>query len=291
MFSLNRSCEISTLAELLRSKNQLCKPLEIKTDEEILYITNLTQSGKGCLSFSTKPMDLRSDEGWVVCPQNSLPYDRNLNVLRPRLGFVHLLTYLVEDIGFADRHSEIIDRTATVSQSAILGKGVRIGANTFIADGVTIGDFVSIGSNCVVKPYAVLGFDGFGFERDENEIPLRFPHLGSVVIGNGVELGSYTTVNRGSLKDTIIGDNVKVDDHVHIAHNVTIGARTLITAHSCIGGSVTIGNDVWVGLGSRIIDHVRIGNNVTIGVGCNVCSNILEGTKVMGYTAKRIPTL
>ena len=104
--------------------------------------------------------------------------------------------------------------------------------------------------------FCAIGRDGFGWYGNP---PKRFPHVGHVAFGTGVELGSLVTIDRGSIGDTIIGDHVKIDNGVHVGHNVVIGARSLLTAHCNIGGSAQIGEDCWIGLGAQIKNQVRIG--------------------------------
>lgn len=117
-----------------------------------------------------------------------------------------------------------------------LNKGVVVGAETVIENNVVVGAGVEIGARCVVKSGAVIGEDGFGFERDELGRPIRLIHLGSVVIGDDVEIGSLATVCRGTLGNTVIEDFAKIDDHVHIAHNVVVRTAALITACAEVSG-------------------------------------------------------
>lgn len=145
---------------------------------------------------------------------------------------------------------------------------------------------VSLGQNTKVCDTAKLGNDGFGFEPDENGDLVFFPHFGNVIIGDNVRIGSHVCVDRGNLHDTIIEDGVKIDNLVHIAHNVCVGQNTLIVAGSVICGSVKIGKNCFIGANSTIKEHLTIGNNVVIGMGSVVTKDIPDGEIWVGNPAK-----
>jgi len=147
---------------------------------------------------------------------------------------------------------------------------------------------IIIGNNCEIKPSAVLGNDGFGFEPDEKGDLEFFPHFGNVIIGNNVRIGSHVCIDRGNMHDTIIEDNVKIDNLVHIAHNVNIGKNTLVVAGSVICGSVKIGESCFIGANSTIRQKLKIGNNVIIGMGSVVTKDISDNEVWAGNPAKFI---
>ena len=153
--------------------------------------------------------------------------------------------------------------------------------HTIIANNVIISDNVRIGKSCYIKSNTVIGEDGFGFDFEEDGTPFRIPHIGSVYIGNNVEIGAQNTIARGTLDNTIIEDNVKTDDQVHIAHNCKIGKNTLITACVEISGSVEIGANCWIGPNSSIIQKIKIEDNVTIGIGTIVIKDVAAKKKIM----------
>ncbi len=188
--------------------------------------------------------------------------------------------------------------------NVIIGKKVKIGENTFIGhnsiieDNVIIGKNCSIGSNVVIKKTiignnvnvsdgTIIGKKGFGFFPKKNK-NLRYPHIGVVIIKDNVEIGSNNTIDRGSIGNTIIGENTFLDNQVHIAHNVKIGKNCIITAQVGFAGSSEIGDSVLIGGQAGISGHLKIGNNVQIGGGSGVIKNIPDNTKVMGYPAKDI---
>ena len=145
---------------------------------------------------------------------------------------------------------------------------------------------IRIGKDSIICPTAKLGNDGFGFEPDEDGELIYFPHFMGVVIGDNVRIGSYTCIDRGNLKDTEIQDGVKIDNLVHIAHNVRIGKNTIVVAGSVICGSVEIGNNCFIGANCTIKEHIKIGNNVTIGMGSVVTKDIPDGSLAYGNPAK-----
>lgn len=145
---------------------------------------------------------------------------------------------------------------------------------------------IIIGDNCEIKPSAVLGNDGFGFEPDENGDLVFFPHFGNVVIEDNVRIGSHVCIDRGNMHDTIIKDGVKIDNLVHVGHNVTIGKNTLVVAGSVICGSVEIGENCFIGANSTIRQKLKIGNNVVIGMGAVVTKDIPDNEIWAGNPAK-----
>ena len=175
----------------------------------------------------------------------------------------------------------IIGKEAHVGSYSSIGKNVKIGVGTIIENNVHIDDNTSIGDYCYIKSNTVIGESGFGFVFD-NEVPIKIAHLGDVIIKNNVEIGANCTVARGTIDSTVIRDHVKIDDHVHIAHNCTIGSKTIITAHVLLSGSVTIGKSCWIGPNSSIIQNILIGDNSLIGIGSIITKDLPNKSKVMG---------
>lgn len=167
-----------------------------------------------------------------------------------------------------------------------IGKDVEIGNNVVIKNNVSIEGKVIIGNDTVIHSGAVIGMDGYGYYDDINNRHLRVPHLGGVVIGNNVEIGSNTCIAKGCLGDTIINDDVKIDNLCHIAHNVVIGKRSKIIALTLLGGSSTIGEDVWVAPCSAVKNQVIVGDSSLVGMGAVVTKNVESKTVVAGVPAK-----
>lgn len=192
-----------------------------------------------------------------------------------------------------------IHPTALIDKDANIGKGVYIGPYTMIGkarigDGciidayVRIHDCVVMGSNCHVKAGAVLGGEGFGFEKDENGNRFRFPQIGNLIIGNHVEIGSNTCIDRGALSDTIIGDYTKINNLCHIAHNNVIGNNVEITGCVNLSGGNIIEDNAWISPNSSLRGYIHVGKNAVIGTGAVVTKNIPAGEVWIGNPAHQL---
>jgi UDP-3-O-[3-hydroxymyristoyl] glucosamine N-acyltransferase LpxD len=166
---------------------------------------------------------------------------------------------------------------------------VVIGDGTEVRHHVVIGDGVSIGNKCLLKSQCVVGEDGFGFERDNNHVPVRIPHIGSVEVGSYVEIGSCTTIMRGTLDNTVIENYVKIDDHVVIGHNVHIEENCLLTACQ-VGGSTRVKKNTFLTTNATIRNGIVIGENVLVGIGSVVTKSTEDNVIIAGNPAKVIKT-
>ena len=176
-----------------------------------------------------------------------------------------------------------IGKHTNIGSNSVIEHDVKIGKNCIIGYGVILKKVI-IGDNVVIQDNSKVGQKGFGF------IPLKiknfkFPHIGKVEIKDNVEIGSGCTIDRGSVDDTIIGENTYLDNQVHIAHNVQIGSNCMIAGQVGFAGSSTIGNNVMIGGQAGVSGHLKIGNNVKIGGGSGVVKNIEDSQTVMGYPA------
>jgi UDP-3-O-[3-hydroxymyristoyl] glucosamine N-acyltransferase len=186
----------------------------------------------------------------------------------------------------------LIDKSANIGSNTLIGNNVIIKANVHIGKNCTIGSNVIIenslfGDNIIIKSGTLIGQVGFGFNFEKKK-RIKFPHIGRVIIENGVQIGSFCTIDRGSLTDTVIGEFTSIDNQVQIAHNVKVGNFCMIAAQSGIAGSTIIGNNVKIGGQTGISGHLTIGNNVKIGGKSGVVANIEDNQIVMGYPAKSI---
>ena len=141
-----------------------------------------------------------------------------------------------------------------------------------------------IGNNVVIQDGSKIGQKGFGFIPIKGK-NIKFPHIGKVLIKNNVEIASNCTIDRGSVDDTIIGENTYLDNQVHIAHNVKIGSNCMIAGQVGFAGSASVGDNVSIGGQAGISGHLKIGNNVKIGGGSGVVKDIADNQIVMGYPA------
>jgi len=191
-----------------------------------------------------------------------------------------------------------IGKNTLIDKSANIGKGTDIGNNVIIKHDVYIGKNCKIGSNVIIenallgdsitiKSGTLIGQTGFGFNFEKKK-RIKFPHIGRVIIENDVQIGSFCTIDRGSLTDTVVGECTSIDNQVQIAHNVKIGNFCMIAAQVGIAGSTIIGNNVKIGGQTGISGHLFIGNNVKIGGKSGVIADIEDNQTVMGYPAKSI---
>jgi len=209
-----------------------------------------------------------------------------------------------------------IHPTAVIDKTAKIGKGCKIGAGTYVGKNVVLGEEVilypnvtvfddttignktvvwsgtvirertEIGQSCIFHNNVSIGADGFGYRpsSDGNGL-VKIPHIGNVIIGNQVEIGANSCVDRGKFSATIVGDGCKIDNLVQIAHNCVLGQSCIMAGSSGLAGSVTLGNGVIIGGSASIKDHVTIGDGATVGAGSGVIANVSAGKTVLGYPA------
>ena len=187
-------------------------------------------------------------------------------------------------------------KNVLIGSNVKIGKNCSIGHNTIIEKNVVIGDNCSIGSNTIIRNTilknhvkildgCVVGKKGFGF-FPSNKNNYRFPQIGIVLINDYSEIGCGSTIDRGSISNTIIGRNTYLDNQIHIAHNVKIGDNCIIAGQVGFAGSSILGNNVMIGGQAGISGHLKIGNNIKIGGGSGVIKDIPDNSRVMGYPAK-----
>jgi UDP-3-O-[3-hydroxymyristoyl] glucosamine N-acyltransferase len=189
-------------------------------------------------------------------------------------------------------------RNPDVHESARIGRDVRIGPFTAIGPDVEIGDGTvigagvhivhsSIGCDCLIGSNSVIGGPGFGYEDDdETKDVVEFPQIGRVRIGDRVRLGANNTVDRAALGETLVEDDCKFDNAVHIGHNARIGKRCKITAHAMIAGSVVVGAGTWIAPSAAIRDWRTVGEDALIGIGAVVIKDVPDGATVAGNPAR-----
>jgi len=236
-----------------------------------------------------------------------------VHVANPKLAFARMVAELVPSRAVERRVHEtaIVDESATIGTGVAIGAwstvgpgssvgagtvigsgcsigaGVRIGPDGVVHPNVTIYDGVRIGNRVVVHAGAVIGADGFGFVADGGQFH-KFPQVGDVRIGDDVEIGANSTIDRGALDSTVIGDGTKIDNLVQIAHNVRIGRNCVIAAQTGISGSATIEDGVMLGGQVGVADHVRIEAGAVAGAQAGIPSGkiIRKGTMVWGTPAR-----
>ena len=178
-----------------------------------------------------------------------------------------------------------------IEEDCFIDHDCVIGDNTVILTGATLRNNVKVGKNCIIKEKAVIGSSGFTFTHDPEGNNYRIPSWGGVNIGDDVEIGTYVTVCSGTASPTTILNNVKIDDHVHVGHDVIIGKNTIITAGVVIGGYVEIGKKVYIGIGANLKNRISIGDNSIIGMAARVYKNVHANTTMMNEAAMPINEL
>lgn len=173
-----------------------------------------------------------------------------------------------------------------VAPNAVIGRNVQIGRNGYVGAGATVQNAL-IGNSVIIHPGVRIGQDGFGFVAGR-AAPEKMPQLGRVVIQDHVEIGANTSIDRGALADTIIGEHTKIDNLCQIAHNVRIGRCCLIAGQCGISGSVTLGDGVMLGGGAGIADHLSVGSGAAIAAGSGLMHNVPPGEKWGGSPAMPI---
>ncbi len=198
----------------------------------------------------------------------------------------------------------IIGATAAIGAGCYIGPGVvigtgtklypnvtvlddtRIGSRTVIWSGTVIRERCSIGNGCIIHPNVTIGSDGFGYRPSpDGRGMVKIPQIGTVEVGDGVEIGAGSSVDRGKFSATSIGDGTKIDNLVQIAHNCKLGRSCVMAGQSGLAGSVTLGDGVIMGGGARVNDHVTVGSGVRIGGNAGVVSDVAPGKTLLGMPA------
>ena len=241
-----------------------------------------------------------------------------LEVDDPYVGYA-VAAQMFEDVsplfGEGIHPSAVIDKSAEIGGSASVGPGTvigagakigagcRIGANCVIERGVKIGESsridsgavirygTVIGARAVIQSGAVIGSDGFGNARDKNGKFVRIPCFGNVVIGDDADIGACTTIDRGNFEPTVIGNGVKLDNLIHIAHNVELGEDTAIAAQTGISGSTKVGKRVIIAGQAGFVGHITIGDDSFVCAQAGVSKDVEQGSKVTGSPAREFMTM
>lgn len=234
----------------------------------------------------------------VICHHQDYPEDlfsgvkSLIMVSNPRLIFMRVTSnFFVSSPKPSIHPSAIIDPEAKIGENVTIRANCVIGAadigeGAVLHEGVIIRNQTIIGKRVTIFPGTVIGGDGYGYERNEAGELEKFPHIGGVVIENDVEIGSNTCIDRGSIGDTRIRSRARIDNLVHVAHNVDVGEDVAVIALSLLGGSVKIGKGAWIAPSAVIRNQIEIGENATIGLGAVVTKNVPAGSTVLGNPAK-----
>jgi UDP-3-O-[3-hydroxymyristoyl] glucosamine N-acyltransferase len=274
-------------------------------NNELTFFNNLNyeKEARHCRALacivSEKNVNLLNKNVISIISRNPLiDFYKVVNLFYPETSFDN------EEINILKNNKNFLKKNIFIGVNTLIDKSVNIGSNTKIGNNVIIKSKVHIGKNCIIgsniiienaligdnviiKSGTLIGQTGFGFNFEKKK-KIKFPHIGRVIIDNNVQIGSFCTIDRGSLTDTVIGEFTSIDNQVQIAHNVKIGNFCMLAAQSGIAGSTIIGNNVKIGGQTGISGHLYIGNNVKIGGKSGVISDIKDNQIVMGYPAKSI---
>jgi len=269
----------------------------------IVRVASLTNITRYSLVFVKKvqhpdlPNIAKRKDVFAILPSGCLSEDFECPRIfseNPRLSFARAVKRF-----FVEEPVPVISPLALVSPNASIGESVSIGPYSIIEDHVIIGDNTEIrnnvlikkgtqiGKNCIIRSFTVIGEEGFGFERDENQKPISLPHIGGVQIGDDVEVGNFCCICRGTLDNTCVGEGSKIDDQCHISHNVFVGNNAIITGGVHIAGSTVVGHSVWIGPNSTILNGITVSDSSTVGIGSVVIRPVEEGVHVLGNPARR----
>ena len=306
----------SQIAHILEGK------IEGNPDAEVYKLSKIEEGEDGSLTFLANPkytQFIYTTKASVCIVREDFKKAQDISttlikVKNPYESFSKLLEYYNE----VKLNKSGIEKPSFISDSASIGENIYLGAfsyigenakvgdnvkiypYSYIGDNVVIGDNVTIfagckiysetviGKHCVVHSNAVIGADGFGFSPDENGVYKKVPQIGNVIIGEYVDIGAGTTIDRATLGSTVIKDGVKLDNQIQIAHNVEIGKHTAIAAQTGIAGSTKIGENCLIGGQVGIAGHMTIGNRVKVqaqtGIGRNIKDDeAIQGSPAFGY--------
>ena len=226
-------------------------------------------------SFTTILELFNGDKSKKVGISKKSEIDKSSNV--PKSSFVGHFSKIGKN--------SVIGEHCIIEDQVYIGENVKIGDNSKIYPGTKILDDTIIGDNCIIHSNCSIGSDGFGFAPNDDGTYKKIPQTGNVIIGNNVEIGSNSTIDRATIGSTIISDGVKLDNQIQIAHNVEIGTNTAIAAQSGIAGSTKIGKNCMIGGQVGIIGHLKIGDNVKIQAQAGVTTNIDSNARITGTPA------
>ncbi|MEE9433198.1 MAG: DapH/DapD/GlmU-related protein [Sphingorhabdus sp.] len=297
---MDRTVTAFDIFEFINSVSD-CTGSEHDLDFGIKAPVGYDELAPGCLSFLKKvyagAANTNIPDALVICDKETSAIVDGPHVIvpNPRLAFA-------QTVGEFFRLSSDIDDvhpSAHVHGDAVIGKDVKIGANAVIASSAEIGDRtvihhnvvigpnVVIGEDCIIRSNNVIGEEGFGVEELPGDKTFRIPHIGGVRIGNHVNMGNLNSISAGTLKPTVIGNYVQIDNLVNVAHNCEIGDATMLMPCVEIAGSTIVGKRVYVGCNASLTNGIAIGNDCQVGIGAVVIRSV-ENNKVIAGNPARI---
>lgn len=304
-YTIQPSIALSEVAHILGAT----LAIEAAGDERVERPAALAGSQPGTITFFSnkrRKEDLKTANATAcLTTEKLMPLVAEAGIITlitetPRAAFGRLTAEMVTE-GSSQTIAGKVDPSANIHPSAVIGEGVSIGPRTVIGAFCVIEDGVSLGADCVIEPFvrisftqmgdgcriksgAVIGGSGFGMAEDPSGI-FGIPHVGRVILHNRAQIGSNTCVDRGQLGDTLISDDVKIDNLVQIGHNVTIGEGTMIAGHAGISGSCVIGKKCILAGRASLADHVKVGDGAILAASAGVMSDVPAGQMYSGVPA------
>ena len=289
-------------------------------DIKVNTFAKIEEAGPGCLTFLANPRYthyIYTTGASAVLVSNSFEAEGDISaalirvenpyealsrlmrmvdqVLNPQPAGVEQPSFVADGVTVPEE--AYIGAFAYIGEGVTLGKGVKIYPNVFVGRGCEIGEGTilypgvkvyprcKVGKRCIVHAGAVIGADGFGFAPDAEGKYEKIPQMGIVSIGDDVEIGANTTIDRATMGETVIGEGTKLDNLIQIAHNCTVGSNTVMAAQVGVAGSTHIGSHCMVGGQVGFAGHITIGDNVQIGAQSGIPNNVAAGSRLMGYPA------
>lgn len=260
-------------------------PLESAGPSELSFLSHpkyqqqLSLSRAGCVIVAPAMRELALARGACIVTEQPYLYFARVTQLWKKLHG-HAAGPRVHPSAVVDPQA-FVDPTAAVGPLCVVERGARIGAGTVLKSRVTVGEDCVVGERCILHSGVVLGADGFGFAPDNGRWE-KIEQLGAVRIGNDVEIGANTCIDRGALKDTVVGDGVKLDNLIQIGHNVQIGAHTAMAGCAGVAGSAVIGEHCTVGGGAIVLGHLSVADHVHISAASVVTRSIRKPGQYTG---------
>ena len=259
-------------------------PNEISFLSNPIYADQLDKTKAGCVILSSKHLRQAGAvrEGTFIVVDHPYLYFAQLTQLWRSLHPLHDSNEPLVHPSAVIHPSAFVHPSARIGPLCVVGPGAEIGERTVLTSNVNVAHGCKVGADCIIHPGVVIGADGFGFAPSQVGWE-KIEQLGSVLIGNRVEIGANTCIDRGALGDTIIEDGVKLDNLIQIAHNVRIGAHTAIAAFVGVSGSTKIGSHCTVAGGAGFVGHIEIADHVNIGAKAVITRSISEKGNYGGY--------
>jgi len=306
---VERDVTIEKLAQLvggtpLGDKGRVVRGVQLPSGQRQDYIA---------VAWQKEDFSLVGEAVAVVVPVGWLQQGRTgIEVKDPQLAFVKILEFFaprkevapgIHETAVVDDEAKI-DKTASVGPYCVIKKGADIGPGVILEARVCVGEFVKIGAHtrieanvvlneetvigeeCLIHSGVVIGCDGFGFLLNRGPKPVKIPQLGRVRIGNRVEIGACSTIDRATLGETVVGDDTVIDNHVHIGHNAKVGKGCVLVAMAGIAGSAVLEDGVVMAARSGVADHVRVGKGAVIAAHGGATRNVPPGKIYSGFPAR-----